>query len=64
MLRVRQGVERMTFCNQIVCVHTEMASIKRRRAIKALAPLAVSGNVWAVRRLRILVEMEQEIKTV
>ena len=54
----------MTFCNQIVCVHTEMASIKRRRAIKALAPLAVSGNVWAVRRLRILVEMEQEIETV
>ena len=54
----------MTFCNQIVCVHTEMASIKRRRAIKALAPLAVVGNVWAVRRLRILVKMEQEIKTV
>ena len=54
----------MTFCNKIVCAHTEMASIKRRRAIKALAPLAVTGNVWAARRIRILVEMEQEIETI
>tara|TARA_R100001163_G_C4991312_1_gene143800 strand:+ start:278 stop:442 length:165 start_codon:yes stop_codon:yes gene_type:complete len=54
----------MTFCNKIVCAHTEMASIKRRRAIKALAPLAVTGNVWAARRIRILVEMEQELGTI
>ena len=54
----------MTFCNKIVCAHTEMASIKRRLAIKALAPLAVKGNVWAARRIRILVDMEQEIGTI
>lgn len=64
MLRVCREGERMTFCNQIVCVHTEMASIKRRRAIKALVPLAVTGNVWAARRIRILVEMEQKLGTI
>ena len=52
------------YCNKIVCAHTEMASIKRRLAIKALAPLAVKGNVWAARRIRILVDMEQELGTI